>query len=162
MNPSGIFDAPIPGQSLTQAPGASPVEHPPQFVHLDEALEFTWEQIHKKKPAVKLITLLKGGMPVQALAQTIIYQGLLQSKWSVDLALLMLQTVMWQIEAVAKLKGIKVKTFNDDREYQQFLLQSDQLLAQQQSNTSTADAAPPTPPEQSGTGFKGFSFGGAK
>ena len=34
------FDAPIPGQSLTDRPGNAAWEHPPQFTGPNEALEY--------------------------------------------------------------------------------------------------------------------------
>lgn len=158
MLANGVFDAPIPGQSLTQPPGGSPVEHPPKFVHLDEALEYTWEQFHKKQPLVKMLALLKGGIPAEALCRTVLYQGLLKSMWTVDLALLMFQTVLWQIEAIGKLKGIKVQTFNNDKQYSNFMLQIDTLLQQKQQsqdNMQAMQAFPPSDNTQTDK-FKGF------
>ncbi len=38
-----IFDAPIPGQSLTNTPGNYPCEHPPQYTNLGERTEYVWE-----------------------------------------------------------------------------------------------------------------------
>ncbi len=124
-NVGGVFDAPIPGQSLTQAPGSSPIEHPPLFVHLDDALEYMWDKLHKKKALIQLEGLLKSGVPAEALARTMLYQGMCDSKWTVDLALLMFQTVIWQIEAIAKLKGMKIKSFNEDKDYNTFMVQID-------------------------------------
>ena len=43
------FDAPIPGQSLTDTPGNAKWEHPPQFVKVDEAAEYIWDRLHEKK-----------------------------------------------------------------------------------------------------------------
>jgi len=154
---NGIFDAPIPGQSLTQHPGASPIEHPPLFVHLDEALEYVWEQLHKKKKAVMMFSLIKAGAPIESLARTLLYQGLIDSKWTVDLALLMFQTVVWQIEAMCHLKGIKFKTFNDDKQYTDFIVKTDELAQQKntldQANNKMTDLA-----DQGQSGFKGFNF----
>ena len=36
------FDAPIPGQSLTDEPGNYPWEHPPQFASVEEATDFVY------------------------------------------------------------------------------------------------------------------------
>lgn len=154
----GVFDAPIPGQSLTQHPGASPVEHPPKFVHLNDALEFVWKQFHKKKPLVKLIMMLKGGVPAEAVCRTVLYQGLLKSYWTVDLALLMFQTVLWQVEAIGKLKGIKVQAFNEDPKYNNFLLQTDKMLQEKQNTDEQMSASEDTEQEESteATKFKGF------
>ena len=39
------FDAPIPGQSLTDKPGNSAWEHPPQFTDTAEAAEYIWDKL---------------------------------------------------------------------------------------------------------------------
>lgn len=127
-NVNGTFDAPIPGQSLTQPVGGSRVEHPPQFIHLEDALNFTWDRMHKPKVLVKMMGLLKSGAPVESLVNTMIFRGISEGKWTVDLGLLMYQTVVWQIEAIAKLKKIKYKTFNDDREHNNSMLEIGNLV----------------------------------
>ena len=38
-----IFDAPIPGQSLTDEPGNYPWEHPPKTASIEEAMDFVYE-----------------------------------------------------------------------------------------------------------------------
>ncbi len=148
----GSFDAPIPGQSLTQPVGASPNEHPPQFVNPDEALDFIWDKLHKPKTLSKLVGMLKADIPVEVLARTIIYQGLLKNNWTVDVGLLMLQTVIWQIEAIAKLKKIKVKTFVDDKDHQNSLLSIGNML---NNNSAQNNAMSTIQPEQNSS-FKGF------
>ena len=45
---SNPFDAPVPGQSLTDTPGNYPWEHPPQFTDLNEAAEFVWDNLHEE------------------------------------------------------------------------------------------------------------------
>ena len=43
------FDAPVPGQSLTDTPGNYPWEHPPQFTDPEEASEYIWQMLHRKE-----------------------------------------------------------------------------------------------------------------
>ncbi len=133
---NGTFDAPVPGQSLTQPVGGSPSEHPPKFVNLDEALNFTWDKLHNPKGLVKLIGMLKAKTPVEVLARTVIYQGLLKNLWTVDVGLLMLQTVIWQIEAIAKLKKIKVQTFVEDTAHTKSIVTIGNLLDSKQTQDS--------------------------
>ena len=45
---SNPFDAPVPGQSLTDTPGNYPWEHPPQFTDLNKAAEFVWDNLHEE------------------------------------------------------------------------------------------------------------------
>lgn len=148
---NGVMSAPIPGQGLTQPPGASPNQHPPQFVHLDDALEFVWKRLHNKHSLVKLFGILKAGAPVEVLARTIIYQGLLQNRWTPTLALLMLQTVIWQIEAIAKLKKIKVKTFVDDPKAQNDIINLGNMIQKNQLQQDATDNV-----QENNSSFKGF------
>jgi hypothetical protein len=153
---NGVPSAPIPGQGLTQPVGASPNQHPPQFVQLDDALNFTWKRLHNKKSLTQLILMLKTGMPVEVYARTIIYQGLLQNRWTPTLALLMVQTVIWQIEAIAKLKKIKVPTFVENKNHQNNMLAIGNMLDNKQKKDDNVD----TMQNSSGNNkFNGF-FGG--
>jgi len=41
------FDAPVPGQGLTDDPGNYPWEHPPQYTDTSEAADFVWDRLHR-------------------------------------------------------------------------------------------------------------------
>lgn len=158
-NINGNFDAPIPGQSLTQPVGGSRVEHPPQFVHLDDALNFTWDMLHKPKVLLKMMGLLKAGASVESIVSTSLFRGISEGKWTVDLALLMYQTVVWQVESIAKLKRIDYRTFNDDRKHNQAMLTIGNLITAKQTKDQTfANAQSPTAQIQieKAQSFKGF------
>ena len=43
------FDAPIPGQSLTDEPGNYPWEHPPKTASIEEAMDFVYESMMKEE-----------------------------------------------------------------------------------------------------------------
>lgn len=159
-NVNSCFDAPIPGQSLTQPVGGSSCEHPPKFTDLQEALDYTWEMLHRPKPMVKMLGLLKAGAPVESLVSTALFRGISESMWTVDLALLMYQTVLWQIEAIAKLKKIKCQTFNQDREHDNDLLHISNLIDVKDTKDKTFQVAQsPTDElqaEKPASTFKGF------
>ena len=52
------FDAPIPGQGLTDEPGNYPWEHPPQFTDPDEAAEFVWDRLHRPEFMEQVIAIM--------------------------------------------------------------------------------------------------------
>jgi len=65
---------------------------------------------------------MKNGVSAETLARTIVYAGLIENLWTVDLALLIIPTVMYQIATVgkaAKVKDLKIK--NPDYEQEEFL-----------------------------------------
>lgn len=117
------FDAPIPGQSLTKEQGGSPMEHPPQYADVNDALEYVWDKFTNPKHATRIILLLKRGVPVEYIVNTVLFQGVMTGKWTVDAALLMYQIVYWQIESIAKLKKIKYTGKNPDVKQDEFLSQ---------------------------------------
>lgn len=138
------FDAPIPGQSLTTLPGSSPMQHPPQFPNLNDALEYVWDKFTNPKHATRIILLLKSGVPVEYIVNTVLFQGVATGSWTVDVALLMYQVVYWQIESIAKLKKIKYKGKNPDVKQNDFLSQFTDML--NKPNESVPDPTAPSTP----------------
>lgn len=122
------FDAPIPGQSLTMPPGAMAMEHPPSFTDPEQALEYIWNKLTVPKKARDLILLLKKGAPVEYIVNTVLFEGVIQGLWTVDVAMLMYQVVVWQVEKIAQMKGVKYKFRNDDPREEEFLSQFVDLL----------------------------------
>jgi len=116
-----MFNRSIPGQSLTQEPGSTPWEHPPQFANPTDALEYLFETLTQPRNAMQIVMVLKKGMPVEWLAKTIIMDGFTKNKWTPDVGLLILKLVMAMIISVATLKGVSPKIFNPDKELEDFL-----------------------------------------
>ena len=80
------FDAPIPGQGLTDEPGNYPWEHPPQFTDVVEASEFVWDRLHRPAFTEQVLAMLDAGIPVEALGRIIIFNGFMEGKWNPDVA----------------------------------------------------------------------------
>ena len=95
-----IFDAPIPGQSLTDTPGNANWEHPPQFVDVDEAAEHIWDRLHTEAVLDQVITLLRSGVQVEAIVRLILFTGFSEGKWTPDVAILLAEIVLKQIMAI--------------------------------------------------------------
>lgn len=121
-----VFDAPIPGQSLTQEVGSAPYESPPQFVEVDDALEYLFDKLSEKRQATRLVLLLKKGVPVEYIVRTILYDGFTKNKWTPDVALLMGRILMAMVISIGYTAGVKnMKLWNPDKEQDEFL---DQFL----------------------------------
>ena len=106
-----IFDAPIPGQSLTDEPKNYPWENPARFSKVEDAAAFVWERIHKKNTLTKIILMLQTGVSVDSVSKVIIFSGFLEGAFSVDTAILLTPAVQKMILAVgkaAKIKEIKI------------------------------------------------------
>lgn len=117
-----IFDAPIPGQSLTQEKGSTPMEQPPQFAKTDDALEYIFEKLTTKKQVVRLVLMLKKGVSVEYIARAMLFQGFSTGRWTPDNSMLMLRIVMAMIVAIATNAGVKNPTIlNPDTDQEKFL-----------------------------------------
>lgn len=107
-DPKHMYANPIPGASLTKTPNSAPWQQAPQFTDLHEALTYMWNTVFKDPDTVMQVAVfLKGGVAVTEIVNTFLFAGVAGSKWSLDLALLMYQTVCHQIEVIAKIRGIK-------------------------------------------------------
>ena len=105
--PNNPFDAPIPGQSLTDKPGNAPWEHPPQMVNTAEAADFIWNQLSTPEFAEQVIAMLDAGIPVEAIARVILFGGFTDGKWTPDVAFIIAESVMKMIATVGMLGGVK-------------------------------------------------------
>ena len=101
------FDAPIPGQSLTDTPGNAPWEHPPQMTNIHSISLFLFKRLTSPKAAEQIVLLLQEGVPAEALARVILFGGFTDGKWNVDSALLVAKTVLEIIVAVGMKAGLK-------------------------------------------------------
>jgi len=101
------FDAPVPGESLTATPRNAKWEHPPHMPETGDAFEYIWNQMHKEPQLTQLISLLDTGVPVEALAKTLLFAGFGEGKWTVDGAILLAEPVFLSITALAKNAGLK-------------------------------------------------------
>jgi len=109
------FDTPIPGQSLTDEPGNYPWEHPPQYVTTDGAADHLWNRMSEPEFAEQIIAMLDAGVPVEAIARTILFGGFLNGKFSPDVAFIIAEPVMKMIATIGVIAEVKdIKMSMDD------------------------------------------------
>ena len=109
------FDAPIPGQGLTDEPGNYPWEHPPQYTDVIEASEFVWDRLHRPAFTEQVLAMLDAGIPVEALGRIIIFNGFMEGKWNPDVAFLIAAPVMKMIATMGITVGVdKIKMSMSD------------------------------------------------
>ena len=100
------FDAPVPGQSLTDTPGNYPWEHPAQFADPEEASEYIWDRLHADDFAEQVVAMLDAKIPVEAIARVILFGGFLEGKFSPDVAFLITKPVMQMITVIGATAGV--------------------------------------------------------
>lgn len=101
------FDAPVPGQGLTDKPGNYPWEHPPQYTDTSEAADYVWDRLTQPQFAEQVIAMLDAGIPVEAIGRIIIFTGFAEGKWTPDVAFIIAEPVMKMIAAVGIHGGVK-------------------------------------------------------
>tara|TARA_R100000781_G_scaffold113815_1_gene83162 strand:- start:2343 stop:2864 length:522 start_codon:yes stop_codon:yes gene_type:complete len=106
------FDAPVPGQSLTDTPGSAPWEHPPKHAKVEDAIEFITESLAGEQNGTRALTLLKIGIPIEALVKIITFSGFLEGKWSVDVAKMLEPMVGMLLAKMGTTAGIKEMRIN--------------------------------------------------
>ena len=110
------FDAPVPGQSLTDEPGNYAWEHPPQFASVEEATDFVYERLMDEGNMARMFTLLRMGIPIEALVKIITFTGFIEGKYTVDVAKLLEPMVAMIITGEATLAEIPAKVSMGDAE----------------------------------------------
>lgn len=100
------FDAAIPGQSLTGAPGNAKWEYPAQYNNPEDAVESIYDEIMKPKNLKEFGYIIKQGAYIEEIAKTVIFAGFTEGKWTVDTGMLMFNAVVVMLASVAKKLGI--------------------------------------------------------
>ena len=101
------FDAPIPGQSLTDTPGNYPWEHPPKTVDPEEALDKFWNRLTDPEVAEEIILMMEAGVPVEALARILTFTGFAEGEFTPDIGFLTIEPLMKMIAAIGMRAGVK-------------------------------------------------------
>jgi hypothetical protein len=114
------FNASIPGQGLTDEPGNYPWEHPPQFPAIEDAADFIYERLSNPKQLKRLLTMMRIGVPIEALVKVITFSGFLEGKFTVDVARLLEPIVAMQIMSKAQVAEVPAKITLEDTEDTEF------------------------------------------
>ena len=101
------FDAPVPGQGMTDKPGNYPWEHPPQYTDTMEATEFVWDKLTEPQFAEQVIGMLDAGIPVEAIGRIIVFSGFTEGKWTPDVAFIITEPIMKMIATIGIQGGVK-------------------------------------------------------
>ena len=102
------FNAPIPGESLTTSPNTPNAwERPPQYADEDKAMEELYLLLTEKERLTDLIKIIDDGVPLDEIAQVILYRGYTQGQFNPDLMLMMIEPTIYLLIAIADYAEIK-------------------------------------------------------
>ena len=111
-----LFEAPIPGQSLTNSPDEPyPWEGPPQITSQKEAMNKIFLEIIKPENMETLGTAMSDGIPIAGLAEVLIKTSFQKGKINPDLAITLMEPVMYMLLSVAEKIGVD-PVLSDDEE----------------------------------------------
>ena len=105
--PYNEFDAPIPGQSLTDTPGNAPWEHPPQYTDTMEASEYIWDKLTHPSFVKQVIAMIDAGIPVEAIARIVVFAGFTAGKGTPDVGFMLAETVMKMVATIGFTGDVK-------------------------------------------------------
>ena len=97
-----LFDAPIPGMSLTHELGARPWQSPARFTTVDDTVNYYIQKLNDDSVAEQLLTILEAGeFSVADLAHVIQLNGIMEGLHSIDVGILVTPIIMEFIMFIA-------------------------------------------------------------
>ena len=135
------FDAPIPGESLTNTPGNAAWEHPPTYAKPEDAIEFVNDRMLNEVHGKRALMLMSIGIPIEALVKIITFSGFLNGKWAVDVAKILEPLVAMLLAKMAKdaqIDNIRIgigdpkdSEFMEDAALQEMAMKQDEMGIQE-------------------------------
>lgn len=111
-----MFNAPIPGQSLTDEPKSRPYERPPEIVDPIEALDRHFDNIHRPEAMEDMFFFLESGLPITDLVEGILRSAVMEGIHSIDVSLIIAPVLHEEIKALAMESGVEFDEGFDDEE----------------------------------------------
>lgn len=96
------FDAPVPGMSLTHELGARPWQTSPEFVNIEEALDYYIPRLTDTNYMGRLIDIIETKIPLTSIADTLTLGGVMQGLHTIDVAVLVNPILVELMEGIAK------------------------------------------------------------
>lgn len=116
IRPDQLFNAPIPGQSLTNSPDSrAPYEMPPQFAAPGPALDHMFRTITSKKFMGAFNKLFKEDRKffLDKIAAQMLQEGFINGLWTVDVMLLMVEPMICMLVWLACMMELPVSFSTD-------------------------------------------------
>jgi hypothetical protein len=90
------LDVPTPGESLTTEPEASKAyEKPPEFSQVGDAVEDMFMRLTAEDTIDQFLDLMRDGMPVENIAQVVLFEGFRQGMYNLDVMLLLIEPTIY-------------------------------------------------------------------
>ena len=111
------FNAPIPGESLTVSPDSTHSwERPPEYTNDEDALEALYFELTELDTLKQLINIINDGIPLDEIAQVVLYKGYTEGKYNPDMMLMLIEPTIYLLIAIADYADIKDYTLYEGEE----------------------------------------------
>ena len=110
------FEAPIPGQSLTDSPKNAPYERPPETADPMEAIDIHLANLTKEGAMEDVLYFLEMGVDLQTMVQGILRSGVVAGIHSLDVSLIIAPVVHEYIKGFADASELEYDEGFDDKE----------------------------------------------
>ena len=102
------LDGPIPGQSLTSAPGNSPWEQPAKYADPEKALAWHLSKFEDSEVLDDTMYLLKQGFPLSVFVESLMTMGVMEGYHTIDVSMIIAPIVHEYLYQFALSLNIKV------------------------------------------------------
>jgi|TARA_R100000149_G_C5879375_1_gene143853 hypothetical protein len=110
------FNAPPPGHSLTSEPQKWAWEKPPEYTVPEEAMAWVVSRIEQPEVEENFLRLMLGGVPIEAITNTITFTGFTEGYWTPDLSEILKMPISMHLMDLAIENNIPATVFNKDPE----------------------------------------------
>jgi len=108
------FSGPVPGQSLTDEPGAFPWEQPPMYSEVDDVRNYYTKKIADEEVTDNLLDMIDLGIPINVISGSMLSKGIMDGIHTVDVKLILQPQIGVLLKNMAEEAGISYKeTMND-------------------------------------------------
>lgn len=110
-----LFDTPVPGQSLTHSPNERyPWEGPPEITSQKEGVQRMFLEMIKPSNMETLVEMMSNDIPIANIAELLVKTAFQKGKINPDLAVTMMEPVMYMLKSLAEKVGIDPILSEDD------------------------------------------------
>ena len=110
------FDAPIPGQSLTDTPKNAPYERPPEIVDPIEAIDTHIAKLNEDGAMEDVLYFLEMGVDLKTMVQGILRSAVVSGIHSIDVSLIIAPVVHEYIKGFADATDLEYNEGFEDKE----------------------------------------------
>ena len=111
-----MFNAPIPGESLTAEMGGRPWEQPAQYNTVEEALDYYITQMSSDQFFDQLVDVLEMGVPVTTLADIIQTSSMMKGIHNLDVGILITPALIEMIMLMGDIAKVDYESGLEDKQ----------------------------------------------